>query len=183
MGVARLVLLLLIACGIYYASISLDHPSEIFQSHQDSVTNPSWNKVVEFAKDNLPQTGVLVQKADGYVYLKVDDRYIHQLFPMLDLKKEGFKKPPFFRSSDSPGAHITVFNAGEHIDPREVGRTFGFTPKKIVVVKASKNEYYAILKVDSPELEALRNKYALKGKPQGHELHISLAKKYMRPFH
>lgn len=143
-------------------------------------TLPSWTEVVEFAQKNLPQEGVLIQKSDGYVYLKVDDNYIHQLFPMLGLEEEGYTEPPYFRSSDSPGAHISLFNADEQIVPEEVGKSYTFTLKKIVVVKPSQKKQYAILEVDAPELEAIRKKYGLNPKLQGYEYHISLAEKKLR---
>jgi len=128
----------------------------------------------------LPKRGQLVVKSDGFVYLKVDDAYIHALYPLLDLKKEGFKKPPYFRSPEAPGAHISVFNVNENIEPNEVGQNFHFDLKQIMIVKPSKNTSYAVLQVESPELEKLREKYGLGPKLHGHEYHISLAKKTTR---
>jgi hypothetical protein len=138
-----------------------------------------WQEVVDYAQHHLPLEGVLTRKSDGFVYLKVDDQYIHKLLPMLGLDKH-FHEPPFFRSPEAPGAHITVFYADEHIDPKEVGQTFHFTPKKIVVVHADRHSDYAILQVDAPELEQLRQKYGKKPKIIGREFHISLAKKTHR---
>src|ERR1700722_1767504 len=61
---------------------------------------PSWEEVVNYARKNLPQEGVLVAKSDGFVYLKVDDAYIHALFPLLGLREEGYTEPPYFRRGD-----------------------------------------------------------------------------------
>lgn len=136
-----------------------------------------WNKIVEYARQRLPLEGKLVMKADGFGYLKVDDRYIHTLFPMLGLYEKGFREPPYFRRSNSPGAHISVFYVGEHISPKEIGQTFHFDLKRIRMVHPSRKASYVVLEVSSPELEKLREKYGLSPKLLGHEFHISLAKK------
>ncbi len=142
--------------------------------------NLSWQKVVQYAQKNLSLTGQLLVKSDGFAYLKVDDAYIHDLFPMLGLEKDGFNKPPYFRSKEAPGAHISVFYKDEHIKAAEVGQYFRFELKQIVIVKADKDTSYAVLQVVSPELERLREKYGLSPKLHGHEYHISLGKKTYR---
>lgn len=135
-----------------------------------------WKEAVEYAQEHLPQQGVLTRKSGGFVYLKVDDAYIRKLFPMLDLKGEGFREPPYFRSPNAPGAHISVFLANEHIRPKEIGQTFHFKLKRITVIK-TRNARFAILQVESPELENLRREYGLSPKLYGHHFHITLAKK------
>jgi hypothetical protein len=138
-------------------------------------------QVVEYANEHLPTKGQLIVAPDGFGYIKVDDNYIHTLFPMLGLEKYGFKEPPYFRKRGSPGAHISVFYADEHIKPKEVGKIFNFELKKIVFVNTSKDTTYAVLIVEAPELEKLREKYGLEPKLHGHEFHISLAKKVIHP--
>lgn len=150
---------------------------EAKETAQEQPANQAWEKVVDYARENLPLEGKLVIKSDGFVYLKVDDGYIHTLFPMLELAKKGFKEPPYFRSKDSPGAHISVFYANENVTPKEVGQTFHFTLKDIVIVHANQYESYAVLQVESPELEKLREKYGLSGQLRRHDYHISLAEK------
>lgn len=63
--------------------------------------------------------------------------------------------------------------------PVEIGQTFHFKIKDIILVQPSKNASYAILQVESPEVEKLREKSGLSGKLHGHEYHISLAKKIL----
>lgn len=141
----------------------------------------SWSEVVDYARQNLPQEGQLIAKPDGFVYLKVDDAYIHSLFPMLGLYDEGYKVPPVFRTSESPGAHITVFYVADQVMPEEIGQTFHFELNQIAIVK-TKAAYFAVLQVHSPELEKLREKYGLSPKIYGHEYHISLGqKKVIKP--
>lgn len=140
----------------------------------------SWPEIVTFAKANLPQEGVLKVGRDGYIYLKVDDDYIHRLYPLLQLRN--FREPPFFRNAKSPGAHISVIYKNENVIPDEAGKTFHFTLNKIVIVNPSREVSYVILQVDSQELESLREKYGLPPKLHGHKFHITLAKKEHRRF-
>ncbi len=147
------------------------------------LSNPalSWQEVFNYAQENLPKKGRLILKSNGFAYLKVDDDYIHALFPMLDVEKQGFKEPPYFRTDESPGAHISVFYASENVRPEEVGQYFCFKLKQIVTVKTSNGSSYVVLQVESPDLEKLRAKYGLSPKLLGHEYHISLAQKTKHP--
>jgi len=174
------VLTLTLYCLLFtysFSSTEAAQPSLVTEA--STAVYPSWQEVVEYAGENLPLDGHLMMKSGGFVYVKVDDEYIHTLFPMLGLNEEGFKKPPYFRSSEASGAHISVFYEDENIMPEEIGSTFTFKLKRIVIVQASKYVQYAILEVESPELEKLRKKYGLSPKLHGHEYHISLAKKVM----
>ncbi|WP_213158334.1 hypothetical protein [Parachlamydia sp. AcF125] len=142
--------------------------------------NPAWQAAVDYANKHLPLEGRLAAKSDGFVYLKVDDAYIRTLFPKLGLKEKGFRMPPYFRRSDSPGAHISVFYADEHVYPEEIGQIFHFKLKKIIILQSSRNTSYAVLQVESPELEKLREKYGASSKLLGQDFHISLARKKKR---
>lgn len=161
---------LLLALGLYLQNNSSTDQRE------ESAKEKRWEKAFEYAKEQLPKEGVLRRKRDGFVYLKVDDRYIHALFPLLDLKKEGFRKPPYFRSFESPGAHISVFDSKDKVRPKEIGQTFSFELKKITVVHPSAGTSYVILELDAKELESLREKYGFPPKIRHHEFHISLGK-------
>ncbi|MBS0637620.1 MAG: hypothetical protein JSS12_08915 [Verrucomicrobia bacterium] len=132
-----------------------------------------------YAKQHLAHEGVLQRKSDGFVYLKVDDAYIRKLYPMLHLKDKGYRHPPYFRSPEAPGAHISVFYVDEKVSPQEIGKVFHFEPESIEIVRAGSGNY-AILVVRSPELEALRKKYGKSPKLHGHEFHISIAKSYFQ---
>lgn len=141
------------------------------------IQETDWSKAVRFANQNLPKNGVLKRKSDGFVYLKVDDRYIYDLLPMLGIEHEEFRIPPYFRSTEAPGAHISVFYSDENVNPSEVGQIFEFTPKKIRVVRAGRHAKYAILVVESPQLEELRKRYGLSPLLKNHEFHITVGKK------
>jgi hypothetical protein len=135
-----------------------------------------WQQVIAYAKKHLENTGHLVQKNDGYAYLKVSDDYIHKLFPLLHAK-DGFRKPPYFRRPDAPGAHISVAYSDENVRFTEVGKSFNFTVKNVEEVVVNKSTTYIVLQVEARELEQLRKSYKLKPKLRGHEFHITLAKK------
>lgn len=157
---------------------SFGYGTAVLEKPQEAVArSTAWSEVVEYARSHFPQEGVLMKNRYGYVYLKVDDAYIHELFPMLGLEEEGYAEPPYFRSKRAPGAHISVIYEAEGVSPVEVGKRYSFTLEDIVIVKPTWDAYYAVIQVKAPELEALRIKYGLQPKLQGHEFHISIAKK------
>lgn len=175
---------IIFALTISFAIVGFKQPSgwtfDTSQEQQSLDINQTWQEVLNYAQENLPNEGQLMIKSDGFGYLKVDDNYIHTLFPMLGLTKDKYREPPYFRSKEAPGAHISVFYENENIIPEEVGQYFHFELQKIMIVKSSKNVSYAVLQVSSPELEKLREKYGLNPKLLGHEFHITLAKKTFR---
>lgn len=136
-------------------------------------------RVTQFALEHLPQEGVLMRNPDGYVYLKVDDDYIYALYPLLDIKKEGFREPPYFRRKNSPGAHISIFYAKDDVNPQELGQKIHFTPLRVVSVKNAKAQYI-VLEVHAPEIEKLREKYGYPPRLKGKEFHITIAKKFLK---
>lgn len=172
--------IVILALFLVTLGIRLSHEWTPKASQQQIIENPAWQGVVDYAKKHLQAKGQLRVKSDGFGYLKVDDAYIHTLFPMLGLEHEGYREPPYFRTKQAPGAHISVFYENEHIVPEEVGQYFPFELKNIVIVKPSKYTSYAVLQVHAPELEKLREKYGLSPKLFGHEYHITLAKKERR---
>lgn len=172
--------LTLLGINTYYPKDSTAKKNQ----EQVAVTPSShWNEVVQYAQENLPLEGKLLINSEGFGYLKVDDQYIRKLYPMLGLAKEGFREPPYFRSKNAPGAHISVFYVDERVHPKEIGQTFHFELKDIAIIHTSKTTSYAILQIQSHELEQLREKYGLSPKLHGHEFHISLAKKTIRKYH
>jgi hypothetical protein len=137
--------------------------------------------------EQLPHQGIF-KKSSGkekhhetYFYLKVDDRFITELAPLL--KEQGVVPDHHF-----DGAHITVFldREGRDLpnDLPEVGHTYRFTIKNLSTVEIRKyvepdkhvfiQEYMVI--VEAPELEALRQKYGFSPLPYGKDgFHITIA--------
>ena len=91
--------------------------------------------------------------------LKVDDSYIHQLFPILE--DEQIKKPNYF-GSKSIGGHITIIYPEENriINADDLQQEHHFLVKNIVTAEINQKTYYVLL-VDSPSLLQLRKKYHL----------------------
>lgn len=122
----------------------------------------------------LPLTGTLKRKRDGYIYLKVNDDYIYSLKSYF----EGARTPPYFRESDSPGAHISVVYADESYRlPKnlpELQKKFSFTPIRFEKVTNREGKVFYYLVVESKELEDFRTKYGLSRKLHGHEYHITV---------
>lgn len=129
---------------------------------------------------NLPKTGILKMKRDGYLYVKVDDRYIHNLQPKI--RFPGFRKPPYFRESDSPGAHISVAYTFERYAFKgympELNQVISFEPVRLETIRKRNGTEYFLLAVQSKQLEDIRKKYGLKPKLLGHDFHITLGVKW-----
>ena len=118
---------------------------------------------------------------DGFVYLEVPDDIIDGFIKLL--KGRGISKPD--KASDEKeyvGAHISVMYADEtkriQKKIREVGEEFDYTLDKMYMTEpdswdAVKEVYF--ISVKSPQLEALRKKYGLSKKLNGHDFHITVA--------
>lgn len=133
---------------------------------QASSPAPQCSEVLEYAAYHLPQQGEL-KFSDGFVYVKVDDGYIHELVQLLF--NEGFEEPPYFGKGDLVGSHITVIYPDEvkrngitAID--ECGQIINFTLQECQVVHPPRwnaiDEVYFIV-VNAPELDTIRQKYGL----------------------
>lgn len=133
--------------------------------------------VLNYIEMHLPSEGVL-KKECGFIYVDVDDAYIHQLVQLIE--KEGFQKPPYFGSPELVGAHITVASAEEAAEYgvkeiEEEGQIIRFTPKVCQVVHPPKwegIEKACCVLVEAPELDAIRKKYGFPKRP--YDFHITI---------
>lgn len=153
--------------------------NEIAYTQAPFQTNPLTHaeSIVKWAQHRLPHSGILTEKKDGFVYLKVDNDFINKLGPML--KDPAYTAPPYFRRGDSPGAHISVFYVDERSQTgkiKEIGHRYEFEVRQLAAVP-SKTQEYIVLQVYSPELERLRERYGLPPLISGHDFHITIAKK------
>jgi hypothetical protein len=123
----------------------------------------------------LPNTGVLKEKK-GYIYLKLNDNYIHCLYPIIKNFDNKAQKPPYFRTLEVVGAHISVIYEEElkNFKIIETGKNFIFSPVELKLVRSKNIDYY-VLQVESRELENLRTKYNLSKLLKGRKFHITLA--------
>jgi hypothetical protein len=148
-----------------------------FELPQKSAPSLRQDEIIAIAQKDLPSQGILKKNQDGYVYLKIPDRYVKRLFPLI--KEPGFSIPYAIRRHTKVGAHISVFYKDETrlFGPmNEIGKIYTFEPRNIKRVRAGAKEYI-ILEVRAPELENLRKRYGLSPKLLNHEFHITLAEK------
>jgi hypothetical protein len=132
-------------------------------SAQETLASPT---ILSFAQNQLPHWGILKQ-SEGFVYVKVDDAYIHKLITFI--QKEGFREPPYFVPPRGSGAHITVIYPREAAqygvgEIQECAERIYFRVKACKVVHPSHwqefDEVFCIV-VDAPQLDRMREKYGL----------------------
>lgn len=94
-----------------------------------------------------------------FVYVRISDDYVHQLFPLLE--DEHIIKPDYF-SEKSVGAHITVIYPEEYkkFDEKDLGVEHSFLIRELISARINQKIYYALL-VESPSLQKMRKKYDL----------------------
>lgn len=125
----------------------------------------------------LEPSGRIAISSNELVYLKIDDDWIHALYPYLH--HETLKKPDYF-ANEGIGAHISVIYPEENkiIGPQELGQIHYFKFKAVIKV-ALGIKYYYVLTIEAPSLTALRRAYDLPNllnfKGYAINLHITLA--------
>ncbi|MCP5363092.1 MAG: hypothetical protein H6911_03970 [Rickettsiaceae bacterium] len=111
--------------------------------------------------EEFPKSGILKQRKN-YVYLALDNQYIHSLYPIIQNFDNKTQKPPYFRKADPIGSHVSVMyeKETEDLNIEDVNKSFNFTLNKLKLVESKGKSYY-VLEIESPELEKLRLKYGL----------------------
>ena len=137
-------------------------------------------QIPDSAIAQFPYCGVLKEDDNGFVYLDVDDDYIHELIHFID--SEGFEEPPYFGKPELVGAHISVIYAADarEMNIEECGRVFHFTPLECKIVQPpnwSDIESVYLIEVDGPELDLLRAKYGLPKNEFGFHITIGVKPK------
>lgn len=135
-------------------------------------------QLIELAS-RVDAIGQLKLRSNGYVYVDVDDSFVEELSPLLDVS-ENFE--PLETGDRKLGAHISVFYEDEMIkheiwDLEEAGEWFTFEVKALHYVDLKRStgpKRCWFITVDSPALQRLRIKYGLKPKLQGYDFHITL---------
>ena len=129
-------------------------------------------------KENLPHVGQLKQDNKGFVFVDIDDNYIHNLVELIHA--EGFEKPPYFGQPDLVRAHITVISVDEAEENNigkieELGMEISFTIKACEVVEPEHWEnvdFVYLVTIKAPTLEKIRTKYGLTKSP--YDFHITI---------
>ncbi|HSX11384.1 MAG TPA: hypothetical protein VLF94_06700 [Chlamydiales bacterium] len=159
---------------------SLFHCLLLFGPLYSAQEAPSCAPILHYIHDHLSCCGTL-KNSSGFVYVDVDDGYIHELIPFI--QEEGFEEPPYFGRSDLVGAHITVIYPEEmkkyNIQSiKECGTSIQFTPRACQVVhpprqKETDGVYFIV--VDAPQLDDLRKQYGLPKRE--YDFHITIGVK------
>lgn len=143
---------------------------------------PCCEKILSFTQNQLAATGTL-KSSNGFVYVDVDDDYIHKLIKFI--QPYGFEEPPYFGNPGLVGAHITVIYPDEAEkyalgELKECGETITFKPKGCMTVQPPNweevTEVYFLV-VNAPKLDKIRKKYELPKRE--YDFHITIGVKPM----
>lgn len=107
----------------------------------------------------LSKKGQTLKTENNLFCLKIDDAYIHQLFPLLNDEK--IKKPSYF-GENAIGAHITIIYPEEDqkISADDLQNEHHFSVKQLAAAEIAQKTY-VVLYVEAPSLLQLRKKYKL----------------------
>lgn len=109
----------------------------------------------------LSKRGQIKIKPNGFSYLDIDDRFIHDVFPLI--KEPNIRKPDYFGDkADNMGAHISIVYPEENIKlpNNEENKSISFEVQGLYIADVAQKRHYA-LRVNSPELIKLRLNYGL----------------------
>ncbi len=149
------------------------------EKNKDIIFVPlSTSKQFKLAVRNITTNGLL-KCDDKYVYLKVDDKFILELFPLL--KYDCISLPPYFSQPYNIGAHITVIYK-EEMQPesikKNINNLFNFEVGCLHIATADRKKFL-VLKVKCPTLERFRLTNNLPKYPIYHgysvQFHITIA--------
>lgn len=150
------------------------------------------NSIVDYANANLSQCGTLQKSSDGLVYLKISDRYIDDLYPLLqstlpDSERSALCKPPY-AGKGGVGAHISVIYPAELPTPitsfPEKGRKECFSLSGIAYVEPEQGPFQRVyyVRAISSDLGSLRKNYSLPPQYKNHDFHITIGVIYRPEF-
>lgn len=121
-----------------------------------SINNPDMlNKAMA-----LEMKGRLAVAKNQLTYLKVDDAWIHELYPYLHNYK--ILKPNYFDTKESVGAHISIIYPEENtnVDSHDLDQEHCFKIKNIAKATIGLKNYF-VLMIEAPSLITLRKKHGL----------------------
>jgi len=139
---------------------------------------PHAEKILSYAKESLPQKGILKIDSSGFIFVDLPNAYIFDLYNLLQ-KKEA-DPPPYF-GANKTGAHISVALSSEvksmtHI--LHLNEEIDFTITGCYRIEPDNLEDISnvwFLSVESSTLETIRKNLGLSSKILNHEFHITFA--------
>jgi hypothetical protein len=184
-------------CGYKSNKTTFQHPIPFWiDGDATAPTNPLMvdSLIYERAKEEIfqveiPKSGILpvhlmlkgrlLMNQHGYCYLKIKEPYFahyHQL-----ISRFGGEKPPFLENNAKLGIHVGVIMPKEYEEKklwgkvREIGKEFYVSINGCYQIALKDHPEYEklwVIKVDSPKLEELRNRYGLSHLLNGHQFMI-----------
>jgi len=147
--------------------------------------------LLAYADKKLNPCGPLKNTSEGFVYLKVSEKYVDDLFPMLQdlLRASGSDdadvlcKPPYV-GDGKIGTHVSVIYVGEL--PKaitsfpEKGRKVCFSVAGLAYVDPDQGPFQRVyyLRLISADLTKIRINYRLDPLYLGHDFHITIGVVY-----
>lgn len=135
------------------------------------------NKSVINVAETIDGEGFIQQRGD-YCFLNIDDRYVHEIYPMLT-QYGHVEKPDYFIVPNGIGAHISVIYPEEMVKilPSSIGEKHEFVVDALIKAQYGLKEYF-VLSVISPTLTTFRQSHYLPPRPiwKGQEVmfHITI---------
>ncbi len=131
------------------------------------------NKRIIIEAKKIPNHGVVSQSDNGYLYLKIHDDYIYNLFPLLSPYEA--RMPNYFLNKENIGAHISIIYSDEHKKfdyTNIIGTTIDFNIVSACKAKFNSKVFF-VLTVISMGLKNLRLQYGLSKKPVYHGVKVN----------
>lgn len=159
----------------YFCLLFLYYACFVFAGIETQIEN---DPLIHYAKTNLTNSGVLKQHDSGMLYLDVEDAYMQDLL----IFDPDFESTDYLSRPGGIGAHITIVTSKERktipeMLVQELGEQFTFEITglyKISWTRKESVENLVFLKVNSPDLEKLRDKYCFTPE-RSVDLHITVA--------
>jgi endonuclease/exonuclease/phosphatase family metal-dependent hydrolase len=134
------------------------------------------DEIADFAQKNCLNEGTL-QKTRDYVYVKLNDEYLTQVFNKIKETNTHIRMASF-RGGIGPHFSIIRHDEWKGTPPNEIaeiGNRYLFTPVRVDLIQTAHKRLWVLIVEPSDELAAFRNQYAVGDIPHGHEFHITLA--------
>ena len=157
----------------------------MMESIENIPLTPIENSALIEACQTLPCSGPLRINANGFVYVALNDDYIHKLHPILQQSLPYYVgKPNYFEPPKDVGAHISVLYDQEVRSPVRLkpylDQTFSFEIKQLCRADFEDKQYFCLI-VTSSTITELRTNLDLPALLQYKNMiippHITIAKR------
>lgn len=122
---------------------------------------PSLDEPISQVLQSLAKHGPIVKKRDHYTYIDIDDRYVHDVYPLIETA-ERLKPNYFCKQSEFIGAHVSLLYPKELLTSNVLltKHALKFDIKGLFSANILNKRYFA-LQVESTEITALRHQNGL----------------------